>query len=84
MNWKNIFDNLGMNGTRWQWRIMRWERNWKALLSGQPLSSDFSLAHLLIGINVFLFIAMVIQGLLAGLGLNIILNLRLVELIDSL
>ncbi len=74
MNWKNIFDNLGLNGTRWQWRIMRWERNWQAILRGQSPSSDFSLAHLLIGINVFLFIAMVAQGLLAGLGLNIILN----------
>ena len=74
MNWKNIFDSLGMNGTQWQWRMMRWERNLKAIMKGQSPSSDFSLAHLLIGINVFLFIAMIIQGLIAGLGLNIILN----------
>jgi rhomboid protease GluP len=74
MNWKQIFDSLGMNGTRWQWRIMGWERNFKALLHGQPLSNDFSLSHILIGINVFLFIAMVVQGLLAGLGLGTILN----------
>lgn len=71
---KQIFDSLGMNGTRWQWRIMGWERNFKALLHGQPLSNDFSLSHILIGINVFLFIAMVVQGLLAGLGLGTILN----------
>lgn len=63
MNWKQIFDNLGMNGTRWQWRILRWDRNFKALLHGQPLSNDFSLTHILIGINIFLFIAMVALGL---------------------
>lgn len=74
MNWKQLFDNLSMNGTRWQWRIMRWERNWKAILHGQMPANDFSLAHLLIGVNVFLFIAMVLQGLLAGLGPSIILN----------
>jgi rhomboid protease GluP len=74
MNWKQLFDGIGMNGTRWQWRIMRWERDWKALLHGQPLSRDFSLSHLLIGINVFLFIAMIIQGLLNGFGLGILLN----------
>lgn len=28
MNWKAFFDSLGMNGTKWQWRIMRWERKW--------------------------------------------------------
>ncbi len=29
MNWKDFFDSLGLNGTKWQWRIMRWERAWK-------------------------------------------------------
>ena len=29
MNWKEFFDSLGMNGTRWQWRIMRWEKRWR-------------------------------------------------------
>lgn len=29
MNWKDFFDSLGMNGTKWQWRIMRWEDAWK-------------------------------------------------------
>jgi rhomboid protease GluP len=74
MNWKKIFDSLGMNGTQWQWRIMRWERNWKALLHGQPLQSDFSLTHLLIGINIFLFVAMIIQGVIHGFGFGIIMN----------
>jgi rhomboid protease GluP len=72
MNWKNLFDNLGMNGTKWQWRIMRWGRNWQALRHGQPLQSDFSLTHLLIGINIFLFVAMIIQGLLTNRGINVV------------
>jgi rhomboid protease GluP len=29
MDWKRFFDALGMNGTRWQWRILRWQRNWQ-------------------------------------------------------
>ncbi len=29
MNWKDFFDSLGMDGTKWQWRIMRWEKAWK-------------------------------------------------------
>ena len=29
MNWKQFFDRLGMNGTWWQWRIMRWEQAWR-------------------------------------------------------
>jgi rhomboid protease GluP len=28
MDWKRFFDGLGMNGTRWQWRIMRWQDQW--------------------------------------------------------
>jgi rhomboid protease GluP len=30
MNWKEFFDSLGMNGTRWQWRILRWQERWEA------------------------------------------------------
>ncbi|MBU0678919.1 MAG: rhomboid family intramembrane serine protease [Verrucomicrobia bacterium] len=29
MNWKKIFDSVGMNGTQWQWRILRLERRVK-------------------------------------------------------
>ena len=28
MDWKRFFDSLGLNGTRWQWRIMRWQNQW--------------------------------------------------------
>ena len=30
MDWKHFFDALGMNGTRWQWRIIRWQNRWEA------------------------------------------------------
>lgn len=30
MDWKAFFDRLGMNGTRWQWRIMRWQQQREA------------------------------------------------------
>ncbi len=28
MNWKDFFDSIGLNGTKWQWRIMRWQNAW--------------------------------------------------------
>lgn len=30
MDWKRIFDSLGLNGTWWQWRIARWREQWEA------------------------------------------------------
>lgn len=29
MNWKEFFDRLGMNGTWWQWRILKWQEHWQ-------------------------------------------------------
>lgn len=34
MSWKDFFDRLGMNGTQWQWRIMRWQRRWEEWKAG--------------------------------------------------
>lgn len=31
MNWKDFFDRLGLDGTRWQWRILRWQNRWQAM-----------------------------------------------------
>jgi rhomboid protease GluP len=28
MDWKKLFDSMGLNGTRWQWRIMKWQQGW--------------------------------------------------------
>lgn len=29
MNWKEFFDRLGMNGTWWQWRIIKFQERWQ-------------------------------------------------------
>ena len=29
MDWKKFFDSLGLNGTQWQWRIIRWQNRWE-------------------------------------------------------
>ncbi|MDT8442486.1 MAG: rhomboid family intramembrane serine protease [Desulfuromonadales bacterium] len=68
MDWKRLFDNLGLNGTRWQWRIIRWERNLRALARGETPEWGCSVTQILIATNLLLFAAMVIQGMLGGLG----------------
>ena len=35
INWKKLFDSIGLNGTKWQWRIYQFERSIKESLS-QP------------------------------------------------
>jgi rhomboid protease GluP len=33
VDWKRLFDSVGLNGTQWQWRIIRWEQRlerWRA------------------------------------------------------
>ncbi len=70
MDWKAFFDRLGMNGTRWQWRMLRYERDVKALLRGEQVSSLPSPTQLLIGVNVTLFALMVLHGVSLGIGLN--------------
>ena len=72
MNWKTFFDQLGMNGTRWQWRIMRWERNLRGILQGNTFGGDWSATKILIAINLLLYGLMVAQGIGGGLGLSTI------------
>jgi hypothetical protein len=28
VNWKALFDRLGLDGTRWQWHLLRWQKAW--------------------------------------------------------
>lgn len=63
-----------MNNTRWRWRLMRWERNIRDLLRGRPTAGGLNLTKIIIAVNVLLFIAMVMQGLGAGLGPGTLLN----------
>lgn len=74
MDWKVFFDNLGMNGTRWQWRMMKWERNLKALLNGHAAPGSWSLSKIIVVINVLLFVLMVAQGVFGGLGMSALLR----------
>ena len=68
MDWKDFFDRLGMNGTRWQWRIMKWERNLENLRHGSISGDNWSATRLLIATNLLLFGIMLIQGVVGGLG----------------
>lgn len=70
MDWKTFFDKLGMNGTRWQWRMMKWQRNLRELLQGNTTPGDWSATKILIGINLLLYGLMVVQGISGGLGFN--------------
>ena len=74
MDWKLFFDRLGMNGSRWQWRMMKYERYWKAFWRGEQTSQAITFSRGLIYINVILFAAMIIQGVAAGLGASTVMS----------
>ena len=74
MDWKAFFDRLGMNGTRWQWRMMRWERSLRDIAQGNASSGNWSATRVLIAINLLLYGLMVVKGIGAGLGLSSLLN----------
>jgi rhomboid protease GluP len=76
MDWKNFFDRLGMNGTQWQWRMMRLERNWRSLLRGNLADGDWSLTKIIIALNLLLFLLMILHGFRYGLGPQSLLNPR--------
>jgi rhomboid protease GluP len=75
VDWKRFFDNLGMNGTKWQWRIMRWKRQWQQIAQGSnSTTADFPITKLLLLVNLILFSIMVIRGAAAGLGMSTLLH----------
>jgi rhomboid protease GluP len=75
LDWKRFFDNLGLNGTRWQWRIMRWERNLKDLRHGRLDTAGGSpVTNALIFLNLLFFTLMIFQGVAAGQGMRPLLN----------
>ncbi len=75
MDWKNFFDRLGMNGTRWQWRMMRLERNWRGLVHGNIIEG-WSLTKIILILNLLMFSLMIFHGLRYGLGLQAVLHPR--------
>jgi len=72
---KRFFDSLGMNGTRWQWRIMKWQRQWKQVKRGESVAtSDFSISQVLLFVNLILFSVMVLRGMATGGGMSSLLS----------
>lgn len=76
MDWKRFFDSLGMDGTRWQWRIMRWQRNLKQAARGQQLpgGSPLSATQTIIYVNLALFTLMIMMGAVQSGGIPPLLN----------
>ncbi|MEZ4598752.1 MAG: rhomboid family intramembrane serine protease [Syntrophotaleaceae bacterium] len=72
MDWKAFFDRLGLDGTRWQWRIMRWERNMKTFFKQGTLPGGESLnaTKIILALNLIWFSLMILKGAAAGLGLT--------------
>lgn len=75
VNCKPFFDKLGLNGTRWQWRLMRWEKNLAALRRGERLPGEaLSPVRWIIGINLIWFGLMMLKGVTAGFGMTPLLS----------
>ncbi len=74
MDVKDFFDRIGMNGTRWQWRVIRWQRQLNDLRQGAVWGGGGSSSRVIIGINLLLFGVMVLRGMAAGQGLSPLLN----------
>ena len=76
MDWKKFFDSIGMDGTRWQWRIMRWQnRRRSGGRGGGPHAlSPLTVTSVLLFANLLLFTLMVGQGVSLGLGMRALLG----------
>ena len=66
MNTKKFFDTLGLNGTRWQWRMMLWEKKIKQSFRAPIQGGGLPLHKILIALNIVCFVVMVVQGGMAG------------------
>lgn len=64
---------MGLNGTKWQWRIIRWQHRIEQIRRGNN-PFDLSASKILLLTNLFLFSALVIRGAVGGQGLGSILN----------
>jgi rhomboid protease GluP len=72
VNWKPFFDRLGMDGTRWQWRMTRWERNLRNLTrhGTLPDGSSLNATYIILLLNLLWFALMIVKGAAAGHGLK--------------
>lgn len=70
MNFDKLLNTLGLDTPRWHWRIMRWKRLLRSIVRNDAAGGGFSTSQLIIVINVVLFVLMVVNGVVAGLGLS--------------
>lgn len=73
MDWKKLFDSIGMNGTKWQWRIIRWQQQAAQVRKGNN-PFDISASKILLYVNLLLFTILVLRGAMGGHGMNSILT----------
>lgn len=84
MNIKKFFDSIGLNGTRWQWRMMLWEKKIKQSFRAPTQAGGLPFTQLLIALNLLCFAIMVVQGGMAGRNIfTIIINPDINLLIHS-
>jgi rhomboid protease GluP len=70
MDWPTIGGKLGLRGPRWHWRLMRWERAYREMLHGGPTGSGTPATWVILAANLLAFSLMIIQGALAGRGIQ--------------
>ncbi|PLX93562.1 MAG: rhomboid family intramembrane serine protease [Desulfuromonas sp.] len=64
-----------MNGTRWQWKMMKYERTFKGLLRGKmPSGAGPQVTQILLVTNLVLFTLMILHGTAVGFGLGSFIN----------
>ena len=76
MDWKRFFDSIGLNGTRWQWKIMLWQRKLKqGGRSTHGYGGGSAMAtNILLILNLAFFTAMVLRGMFYGGVFNALLH----------
>lgn len=70
MDWPTLGSKLGLRSTRWHWRLMRWERSWRDLTRGGQAGGQAPATWAILITNLITFSLMILQGAVAGQGLQ--------------
>jgi rhomboid protease GluP len=70
MDWPTFGAKFGLRGPRWHWRLMRWQRAYQEMLHGGPAGHGTPATWAILAINLVAFSLMIIQGALAGRGIQ--------------
>ena len=74
MDWPTIGEKIGLRGPRWHWRLMRWERACREMLHGGSAGSGTPATWVILAVNLVAFSLMIIQGAIAGRGIQPLFN----------